>query len=1242
MGASSVGFAPTSDMLLAGYESGLLLLWDVTGRRILSEIQNVHAAPVMSVSSVSSDAVAAKGTSAMSTTAEGTNNTANQGGATTIFITADTSGTAHVHTMHRKRLLSKIYLSSRMLLDGRKGIIHSVVPLPPPQRENHPQMSADEATAALAPSEGSDDQSQDHTSVPKSDEEPVLVAIALTENILVVRFAPEPVSTLLKIKRPSGTDINCIVHVSWRRRHGSGALSLQPALVAAWGSYVEVIVVSGADPTIVRRTEVCTCAEPPRTVGWLDDRFVATICSTHGDVFEEVSPSGDAGTGEYEYRQLQSVRISEAPSASQAVLISSLASTSQRCFCHSSCASPGAAVFWQGMQNAVWRLSLRTWPQRIAQYKEEGRIGNALSAAVSVHWRRTRVLPGHWPPGEATAVVIQGLLQEYAHSIVNALDGGNAERLNPSYVKDAVSSLIEICVLLPSNLGILWDVVCPRFLSSTSSHRGDFLEVLAVYVSRGLLPQASPEAVQALVEHHVLCGQTTLVESCVVQLDIASLDFNQLMILCRRYNLFNVMIHLLAGGLHDYMTPAKELLQAVYSMLRRESGASGALESDAALVRSGGTLLVYLYQCVLGRRYPPGRGKIDAESTPGIRKELLRLLLAEEGDTVVGPTSAPEDDSGKGQQARSFPWLRLLLSLDPEGTFRILRACLAAQDAEDEQNICTTMLRLIDVEEDENNTNRFSGDLNERRQYGNARGGALVPALVMDIFIERGSVELTQKEIVKTMTSLAKFGNGLGVERMLEHLVCGADVVSLAKNGYVEHARTLAEAYQLPGVAIITATLAGRPDAKVQSLIEQSAGDAHAIFSVLRRALDWESKWSGGADSLAARRSSTQKVVELSSLGRSVISRVDTLISLDSSRTAKLILHAFGQDASFHVLRGLDSPELQFEYIRSVMTELGVNTFGEKNSLGGFDEKEGSGAFADMLARSGLEVTPELSELYIRLLCKFRPSSVLSFLQAQQVVFRPDVCVQYCEEAGVMDAAAKLYEDMGFDSKAIECLLTRLDPPLDEIEEAVRAGEELILPTRRGPGGQEHAPRPLQPLQPSSSASSSSRIPALLRQAARALDACISLSVRTGHRSASTDDATDNWFRVLERLVSRIHRLNTKSDLYAMYSLLMNDVLTAMMSDGQVPRDVVFGRLSQEFGGNSFGGFRGVLTGVLCAAEFEYVTYKTTRSILEADTYDKLRKLHSGRCRALPSSQIRIFASDKRRASPSPYALNHA
>ena len=1203
MGASAVGFSPDGSLLLAGYESGLLMLWDVAGRRALSEMQNVHSSPVMSVCSVSGEAAGPA---------------ADGGGASTVFITADTGGTAHVHAMSRKQLLRKVSLSSRMLLDGRKGIIHSVVPLPP-AAEGHPQVPA-AGRAAGAPSDGP---------------EPVLVAIALTDTVLIVRFAPEPVSTLLRIRRPDGAGADGVVHVSWRRRHGA---ALRPALVAAWGAYVEVIVVAGAEPAILSRTAVPGAREPPRTVGWLDDRFVAVVGAAHAEVFEEedreeqeqeeqeqeqegcgagpedLEEQGGDAEAPRGYRPLQSVRVPEAPAASQAVLVSSLSSTSQRCFCHSSCAAPGAAVFWQGMQNAVWRLSLRSWPQRVGAHRQGGRAGAALSAAVAVHWRRARALPGHWPPPEATAAVIQELLREYAQSVVAALGGENADRLSPGYVRGAVSSVVEACVLLPANLGVLWDLVCPRFLASPA-HRGDFLEVLAVYISRGLLPQASPEAVQALVEHHVLRGQTALVESCVVQLDIASLDFNQLMILCRKYDLFNVMIHLLTGGLRDYATPANELLRAARAALRgppeetRGDGEGGECEEevdeeeDGAVVRSGGTLLVYLYQCLLGRRYPPGRGAIDDGSAADVRRELLALVLAEEEDGA------------------RLPWLRLLLSLDPEGTFRILRAALeaAGDDGDDAERrlVCASMLRLIDLEEEEERSSaRFPSPGGRARGYGHGRAGALAPALVLEIYASEGAggVALAQGDVLKTMTSLARFGDGAGVEAMLARLVCGGDP---AGDAYVEHARTLAEAYQLPGVAIVTATVGGRPDAKVQALLQQGGADADLIFSVLQRALDWDARW-------ARARGEPPSGAEPSALGRSVISRVDALISLDGGRTARLILRAFGQDASFHVLRGLASPELQFEYIRSVMNELGVDTFGAgRHGLGGLDERGGSGAFADMLARSGLEVTPELSELYIRLLCRFRPGSVMSFLQAQQVVFRPDVCVQYCEEAGVMDAAAKLYEDMGFDARAIECLLRRLDPPLDEVEEAVRAGEELSLPARlKVPEQQQQQQQP---------AASASRVPALLRQAAAALDACISLSVRTGHRSASADDATDVWFRVLERLVSRIRGLNTRSDLYAMYSLLMNDVLTAMMSDGQVPRDVVFARLSREFGGSRFGGFRGVLTGVLCAAEFEYVIYRTTRSILEADTYDKLRRLHSQRCRALPASQIRLVGSGEDR-----------
>ena len=1298
LGVSSVGFSPSAEMLLAGYESGLLLLWDVSTKRVLSEMQNMHAAPVMAVCSTSSDPTPSQmdtgrgGRDAPGNNSTNTNSSSGGGGnnSITIFVTADTMGTAHVHSIVRRGLLNKIHVSTRTLLDGRKGLVHAIAALPPPIMHSHPQARPSNASTETQASTAARNElaGVDATKSPaEEDVEAVLVGIALSESVLVVRFAPEPVSTLTKIRRPEGLD-DCVVHLAWRRRYGRGANALLPALIISWGSFVEVVMLSGASANVVARTHVYTSSEPPRALGWLDDRLVAVVMGTQADVYEEEegeqtqeeaisqlqpdevnqskehgSGGGDATTEEVvdaprtdvdssrsrdnhtlRYSELASVRLSEAPAASEAVAIQSMTSTNQRCFCHSSCASPGQAVYWQGIQTAVWRLNLRSWPQRINAFRSQGKTGAALAAALTVHWKSTKVVPGAWPPREATNVVVANLLKAYIASLcaLVANDGGEIQESanieNKQMLENGIASVVEVCVLFPATIGLLWDSLCPSFLAS-DAHRGIFLDVLSGYISQGLLPQAGPEVVQALVEYHVARGRTALVETCVVQLDIASLDFNQLMLICRTYNLFNVMIHLLAGGLGDYLTPAQELLRAVRSMLvsakvDREARSSSTtttsserdiserdsqiLSTRAELERCGGTLLVYILQCVSGQRFPVGRGAIDPSDVARIRKEIIALIL---------------DDAPDKGRLEPLAWLRLLLQLDAQGTFRILRAARTAGAEYESRLVTDALVKLMRIEEKEDEEDDGMDAVDEQEDSTGSmtlnvpsgvarrgRGGILAPQMVSDAII-KDELSLPDDDVLLVMTSLAKSSDGSDVETMLQHVLRNGDAKS---RKFLEHAKTLAEAYQLRGVSLVIATVGGRPDEKVVALL-QGEHDTDEIFTILQRVLAWESEWRNKRSS--SRKNSTEKV-ELTALGKSIISHVDNLISLDGGRTARLILNAFGQEASFHVLRDLESPELQFEYIRSVMNELGVATFGEKNSVGGLDEKEGSGAFADMLARSGLEVTPELSELYIRLLCKFRPTSVLSFLQAQHVVFRPDVCVRYCEEAGVMDAAAKLYEDMGFDAKAMHCLLEVLSPPLDDVEAAVHTGHRLNLP--RAGSEQLQSSRAFPPSTAHTAGaplSHTTHVPTLLRQAARSLEACISLAVRTGHRSASSEEATELWFRVIRSLVVRISRVPPKSDLYAMYALLMNDVLSAMMSDGQVPRDVIFDRLSKEFGSNHFGGFRGVFTGVLCAAEFEYVIYSTTRSILEADSYERLRTLHAERRRALPSRQVTLSSS---------------
>ena len=64
-----------------------------------------------------------------------------------------------------------------------------------------------------------------------------------------------------------------------------------------------------------------------------------------------------------------------------------------------------------------------------------------------------------------------------------------------------------------------------------------------------------------LVEYFSERGEPGRVERCVLHMDIASLDFNQVVRLCRHHRLYSALIYVFNRGFNDYVAPAQELLE---------------------------------------------------------------------------------------------------------------------------------------------------------------------------------------------------------------------------------------------------------------------------------------------------------------------------------------------------------------------------------------------------------------------------------------------------------------------------------------------------------------------------------------------------------------------------------------------------------------------------------------------------------------------------------------------------------
>lgn len=74
--------------------------------------------------------------------------------------------------------------------------------------------------------------------------------------------------------------------------------------------------------------------------------------------------------------------------------------------------------------------------------------------------------------------------------------------------------------------------------------------------------------------------------------------------------------------------------------------------------------------------------------------------------------------------------------------------------------------------------------------------------------------------------------------------------------------------------------------------------------------------------------------------------------------------------------------------------------------------------------------------IFLQLLCKYEPKSVLRFLETFDS-YRVDYCLRLCQDYGIVDAAAFLLERVGDAASALSLTLTGLNTKFVELENAV-------------------------------------------------------------------------------------------------------------------------------------------------------------------------------------------------------------
>ncbi|GMH22393.1 hypothetical protein Nepgr_024236 [Nepenthes gracilis] len=1047
---TSIRFNQQGDLLLAGYGDGHVALWDVPRASTVKVITGEHTAPVVHVFFLGQDSQATRQFRA---------------------ITGDSKGLVRLHAISVMPLIGRYTIETRCIFDGQNtGTVLCASPLLPDEFiENASVTSHGGATGGKVGgvvggyaawklfNEGS-----------SLSEEGVAIFVG-HQTAVVVRLTPT-MDFYARFPKPDGVREGSMPYIAWKCTTHSRSSSTEnmhaevsekiSLLAIAWDRKVQVAKLLKPELKVY-----CKWTLDSAAVGltWLNDQMLVVLTLTghlclfarDGTLIHQTSYDvGGSGRDDLMAYHTHFTNIFGNPEKAY----------------HNCLAVRGASVYILGPIHLVVSRLL-PWKERIQVLRKAGDWMGALNMAITLYDGQAHGVIDLPKTLDAIQDAVMPYLVELLISYVDEVFSyisvacfNQIEKVEQVDVSRTTGSsthyeikeqfirvggvAVEFCVHI-KRTDILFDEIFSKFVAVRQNDT--FLELLEPYILKDMLGSLPPEIMQALVEHYNSKGWLHRVEQCVLHMDISSLDFNQVVRLCREHGLYGALIYLFNKGLDDFRTPLEELLAVLQSS-----------ERDAATAL-GYRMLIYLKYCFLGLAFPPGHDTLPPERLPSLIMELLQFLLEDSG---VSKSRTVTSSISTG----AFLNLYYLLELDVEATLDVLRFAFVEHETlkieeslddssesivrtakengpiKESQNLLLqktidALVLILDI--DISHTVRSAGS-DESVSVGwpsKKDIGFLIEFIACYVASERATVSksvLSQiLEYLTSENSILPSGSNEkneSTKKRQKQVLALLDVVPEThwNASYVLHLCEKAQFYQVCG---LIHTIRHEYIAALDSYMKDVNEPVHA-FSFINSEL--------------LRLSETESATFRSA----VISRIPELTELSRVCTFFMVIDHFNKESG-HILFELRShPKSLFLYLKTIIEVhlSGTLDFSclRKDDLVNDpsqrrlkDQRNGLEAYFDrisdfpkLIRSNEVEVTDEMIELYLELLCQFEPDSVLKFLETFES-YRVEHCLRLCQEYGIVDAAAFLLERVGDVGSAILLTLSALDNKFTMLDAAV-------------------------------------------------------------------------------------------------------------------------------------------------------------------------------------------------------------
>ncbi|KAJ2968155.1 hypothetical protein NQ176_g9316 [Zarea fungicola] len=639
--------------------------------------------------------------------------------------------------------------------------------------------------------------------------------------------------------------------------------------------------------------------------------------------------------------------------------------------------------------NEVSLGALSNWADRLIAMMEHGDYVGAIQLATSYYTGDADKLTVGLPEdqNQRHSMVKDKVLEIISASLKFAFAQRRKDRsaADDAHLKQLAETCFVACLNI-DNVDFLLDEMFEWYEEADTP--GIFLEVLESYILDGSIVFISPVVVKAMVSYYAAQGWESRLEEMICHMETATLDLDQITLLCKQHSLYDALTYVWNQAIRDYVTPMVELLSLLVPLITNGHFSGESVGEDYYSINVV-KIFPYLSYTLTSRIYPNGE-TMDEDIAIQAKAEIYWFFFS--GQTITWPKgtgkkflTCPGED-----EEPSFPYLRLILRYDAPSFLSALNE--AFEDP------------FLNDSPDKKMNGASPMDMPEEQIFGQTINRQYILSILLDV--------MNPEDFAPTDTIYLDMFIARNLPKFPQYLLFSGSTLSKVLQGLCNYpGQDLAEDAQLSAEYLLsvyhpTDTTALLPQFKQAGFyrILKNIFKADRQFGTLIRTYfedpdDQDQVFECIAGCL--RLSTELGVQKRNDIREAILEHAKDLLELSPEKSA-VVLAGETTETQKHILESAtDSPERQFAYLKTLLDS-------EREKL-------------------PKEVAPDryLIEQYVRLMCTFEPSHVSDYINRVQAPdLRLDEVLPTMEETGVVDAAVTILSRDGLVEKAMQRLIS--------------------------------------------------------------------------------------------------------------------------------------------------------------------------------------------------------------------------